>query len=440
MPLPSLVRSQTPFKAKRIMIKHKKRPKGSVIASIDIGSAKTVCLIAHVVDDEGGAEVIGIGHVASKGVKSGTIIDLKETEQSVKKAVHAAETMAAKVMKGYPLRDVVMSIPSTYTTSTRASATIKILGQEITEADIQTALLRLEEDEQDDTHAIIHSIPTGYNVDGHDGVENPIGMHAESVKVAMHCVKAEVSALKNVISCAEKNHLDVDCLCIAPYAAGLASLVDDEKEMGCLVIDMGAGVTSYAVFYKGDMIHAGAVPVGGMHVTNDMASLLNTPFAEAERIKVLHGTCAGALSDANIMIDVPTLGEESGIHDRQVPRTDIVNIIRPRIEETFEIIRSDIDVNGMDVFTGGRLVLTGGACQLAGVRDLAAAMLNKQVRIGKPLALAGLADSITGPEFAKTAGLIHYACERMDEQPRLDEVASDIPLWTRVMVWLKENW
>lgn len=422
------------------MIKHKKRPKGSVIASIDIGSAKTVCFIAQVVDDEGGAEVIGIGHVASKGVKSGLIIDLKETEQSVKKAVHAAETMAAKVMKGYPLRDVVMSIPSTYTTSTRANATIKILGQEISDADISTALLRLEEDETDESHAIIHSIPTGYSVDGHDGVENPIGMHAESVKVAMHCVKAEVGALKNVISCAEKNHLDVDCLCIAPYASGLASLVSDEKEMGCLVIDMGAGVTSYAVFYHGAMIHAGAIPVGGMHVTNDMAAGLNTPFAEAERLKVLHGSCAGALSDSNTMIDVPTLGEEAGIHDHQVPRATMVNIIRPRVEEIFEMIRGDIDVQGMDTFTGGRVVLTGGASQLAGVRDLAAAMLNKQVRIGKPIALSGLADSTSGPEFAKTAGLIHYACERMDEQPRLGEVASDVPLWKRVSTWLKENW
>ena len=422
------------------MIKHKVRAKGSVIASIDIGSGKTVCFIAQVVDNEGGAEVIGIGHVASKGVKSGTIIDLKETEQSVKKAVHAAETMAAKVMKGYPLRDVVMSIPSTYTTSTRASASIKILGHEISETDIQTALLRLEEDEQDESHAIIHSIPTGYSVDGHGGVENPVGMHADSMKVAMHCVKAEIGALRNVLSCAEKNHLEVDCLCIAPYAAGLAALVQDEKEMGCLVIDMGAGVTSYAVFYQGAMIHAGAVPVGGMHVTNDLAAGLNTAFSDAERLKVLYGSCAGSLSDANEVIDVPTLGEDSNIHDHQVPRATLVNIIRPRMEEIFELIRGDIDIHHMDGFTGGRVVLTGGACQLAGVRDLAAAMLNKQVRIGKPIALAGLAESTSGPEFAKTAGLIHYACERMDEQPRLEDVGSDLPLFPRIWKWFRENW
>jgi cell division protein FtsA len=419
---------------------HKNRPKGSVIAAIDIGSAKIACFIGHVIDDNGTAEVIGMGHVASNGVKSGIIIDLKETEKNVKQAVHAAETMAAKVTNGYPLRDVVISIPSTYTHSGRASVSVKIMGQEITDKDIQSALLRLEEEETSDTHAIIHSIPASYTVDGHGSVENPVGMHADTLKVDMHCVKAEVGALQNVISVAEKNHLDGDCLCIAPYASGLASLVQDEKDMGCLVIDMGAGVTSYAVFYQGAMIHAGAVPVGGSHVTSDLAMGLNTSLGDAERLKTLYGSCASSLSDANATIDIPILGEDSNVHDHQVPRSTLVNIIRPRVEEIFELIRGDIDVTGMDGYTGGRVVLTGGACQLSGVRDLAGVMLNKQVRVGKPMALAGLAEMAQGPEFAKTAGLIHYACERMDEQPRLEDQVSDLPLWLRLKQWLQDNW
>jgi cell division protein FtsA len=422
------------------MFIHKKRAKGSVIAAIDIGSAKTSCFIAQVIDDNGTAEIIGIGHVASKGVKSGIIVDLKETESSVKQAVHAAEIMAAKVMKGFPLRDIVMSIPSTYTQSLRASAMIKLLGQEISDKDIYTALLKLEEHEQNETHAIIHSIPIAYTVDGHAGVENPLGMHAETLKVDMHCVKAELTALKNVISCAERNHLEVDCLCIAPYAAGLAVLVDDEKDMGCLVIDMGAGVTSYAVFYQGSMIHAGAVPVGGMHVTNDLARGLNTSFKDAERIKVLYGSCSSSIGDSNDIIDVPVLGEDSNIHDNHVPRSTIVNIIRPRLEETFELIRGDIDFNQVDMYTGRRVVLTGGACQLPGVRELAAVMLNKQARIGRPVSMMGLAESTSGPEFSKTAGLIHYACQRMDEQPRIEDGYSNTPIMTRVKKWFKENW
>ena len=422
------------------MIQHKKRTKNSIIAAIDIGSAKIACLIAQVVDDQGGAKIIGFGHVASKGVKSGLIVDIKETEKAVKSAVDAAENMASRMMGGFPLRDVVMSIPSTYTVSSRANATMAIKGQVIEDANIHSALLKLEEQELDDEHAVIHSIPVAFSVDGHSGIENPVGMHAETLKVDMHCVKAEVTALQNVISVAQKHHLDVDCLCIAPYASGLASLVKDEMDMGCLVIDMGAGVTSYAVFYQGAMIHAGAVPVGGWHVTNDLATGLTTSFHDAERIKVLYGSCATSMADSNEMIDIPALGEDSNIHDKQEPRSSLANYIRPRVEEIFELIRGDIDVHGMEGYIGGRVVLTGGASQLAGVRDLTGMMLNKQVRIGKPVRLSGLPEMAQGPEFAKTAGLIHYACERMDEQPRLDGDSSDLPLWPRMTQWFRDNW
>lgn len=422
------------------MIIHKKRPKGSIIAAIDIGSAKIACLIAQVSDHKGNAEIIGFGHIASKGVKSGLIVDLKETVSTVKKAVHAAETMAAQVMNGYPLRDVVISIPSTYTQSHRASIQMNIMGQEITEKDIYNGLLQLEERQDSQNHNIIHSIPTRYSIDDHGGITNPIGMHAQTLDIDIHCVMAEVSALKNVISIAEDNHLNVDCLCIAPYAAGLSSLVQDEIDMGALVIDMGAGVTSYAVFYQGAMIHAGAIPVGGHHVTNDLVMGLTTSFHDAERLKVLYGSCANSLSDDNAMIDVPTLGEDSHIHDHQVPRSNLVNIIRPRLEEIFELIRGDLDVQGMDAYTGGRVVLTGGGAQLSGVRDLAGVMLNKQVRIGKPQGMSGLPEIAHSPEFAKTVGLIHYACERMDEQPRLEDVQSDLPLLLRLKLWFKENW
>lgn len=422
------------------MINHKKRSKGSIIAAIDVGSAKTACLIAQVIDDKGTAEVIGIGHVASKGVKAGVIVDLKETADTVRQAVHAAENMAAKIMKGYPLRDVVMSVPSVYTQSQRASADVKIMGHAISEQDIQAALMRLEEEEHDKQSSIIHSIPTGYSVDGHSGVENPLGMHAESLRVDVHCVLAETAALKNVINCAEASHLDVDCLCISPYAAGLSSLVQDEIDMGCLVIDMGAGVTSYAVFYHGAMIHAGAIPVGGWHVTNDLAAGLNTSFNAAERIKTLYGSSASSMSDSNEMIDVPMLGEDSLVEEHHVPRSTLVSIIRPRLEEIFELIRGDVDVNGMDMFTGGRAVLTGGASQLPGTRDLAHVMLNKQVRHGRPVSLHGLAEATGGPEFAATAGLLHYACERLDEQPRMERGHSDMPLWPKLKKWFKENW
>jgi cell division protein FtsA len=349
--------------------------------------------------------------------------------------------MAAKIMKGYPLRDVVMNVPSVYTQSKRSTVSIRINGDTITDKDIRSALIQVEEDECEDAMEFIHCIPTAFSADNHQGVENPIGLHADTLKVDMHCVKAERAALQNVLTCGEDSHLDVDCLCVAPYAAGLASLVPDEINMGCLCIDIGAGVTSYAVFCKGAMIHTGAIPVGGWHVTNDLATGLNTSFNDAERLKTLYGSCATNVSDDNEMINVPLLGEDQSVEDRNVPRTTLTNIIRPRVEEIFELIRGDIDVNGMDGYSGGRVVLTGGGSQLSGIRDLASLMLNKQVRVGRPAHLAGLAEMTSGPDFAATAGLIHYACERLGEQPKLDEEnASDQAFLPRIKAWIKENW
>jgi cell division protein FtsA len=419
---------------------HKYRPKNSIIAAIDIGSSKTVCLIARVIDDKGGVDIIGFGHVASKGVKAGLIINITDAEQSVKESVHAAEVMAAKIFNGYPLRDIVMSIPSLYTASYRSNVTIDIKGEEITQHHLNRAIISFESQMNEADHSLVHTIPTKYVVDGHDGVENPIGMHAQNLKLDLHCVKAETAALQNMITIAEKNHLDVDCLCVAPYAAGLASLVEDELNLGALVIDMGAGITSYAVFHKGAMIHAGAIPVGGSHVTNDLAAGLNTPLHHAERLKVLYGSCANSLSDSNETIDIPTLGDDNNLNDHQVPRATLVNIIRPRMEEIFELIRGDLDVNGMDAYAGGRVILTGGASQLNGVEDLAGMMLNKQVRIGKPKTVKGLPEVASGVEFAKTLGLITYACERMNEQPTIDDDNAQDPILDRAMKWLKENW
>jgi len=421
-------------------MKHIYRPKNSIIAAIDIGSSKTACLIARVIDDQGNIDIIGFGHVASKGVKAGLIVDIHETEKSVKDAVHSAEVMAAKIFNGYPLRDVVMAVPSLYTHSTQSSVAVNIKGETIQKHHIHKALIGLESHEINDDFSIIHSIPTQYTVDGHKGVENPIGMFAQKMSMDVHCVKAETAALKNVITIAENNHLDVDCLCIAPYAAGLSALVADELNLGCLVIDMGAGITSYAVFENGVVIHAGGIPVGGAHVTNDLAAGLNTPIHHAERLKVLYGSCSNALSDSNETIDVPTLGEDNNTHDRHIPRSTFVNIIRPRMEEIFELIRGDLDVNGMDVRAGGRVVLTGGGSQLNGVSDLAGIMLNKQVRIGKPQPAKGLPELASGPEFSKTIGLVQYACQRMDEQPHIDDSHNDLPLMDRFTKWLKENW
>ncbi|MCB1537710.1 MAG: cell division protein FtsA [Rhodospirillales bacterium] len=423
-------------------MRHKPKPKGTIIAALDIGSTKIACFIGRVTDEQGGVSVIGIGHVASRGVKAGTVTDLLAAEESIRQAVHAAETMAVGEMKGYPLRDVVTGVPTMYTESHKTAIDIAMLGHEVGEGDIRRAIQRAQKQDQREGRTLIHAIAAGYAIDGHRGIEEPRGMAGQRLRVDVNVVTAESPALVNIARCVERTHLDIEALCVPPYAAGLSSLVADEMDLGCTVIDMGGGVTSFAVFREGAMIHAGAIPVGGAHVTNDVARGLNTRAQEAERIKILYGSALTSSTDDSELIDVPQLGEEEESQPNHIPRSYLVSIIQPRLEEVFEMVRARLDDSGLSAAMGRRVVLTGGAAQTPGMRDLAGMILGKQVRLGRPVRIKGLPDATSGPAFAATAGLLHYVCERADELPQYSgrHDAAEGTLVARAQRWLRENW
>ena len=207
-------------------------------------------------------------------------------------------------------------------------------------------------------------------------------------------------------------------LVVGPYAAGLACLVEDESELGVTVIDMGGGTTTIAVFFDGNLVFTDSVPVGGIHVTNDIARGLSTPLVHAERLKTLHGSAITSSSDEREMISVPLVGEEDDGQSNHVPKSLLIGIIAPRLEETFELVRDRLESSGFDKIVGRRIVLTGGACQLPGTRELAALILDKQIRIGRPRGITGLAEATGGPAFTTAAGLIHFALSERAEIPR----------------------
>jgi cell division protein FtsA len=215
--------------------------------------------------------------------------------------------------------------------------------------------------------------------------------------------------VRNLASCVERCHLDVGGFVVSPYASGLATLAPDESDLGVTLIDMGGGTTTIAVFLGGNVIFTDVLPVGGLHVTNDIARGLSTPIADAERMKTLLGHAMTVAADEREYIDVPQVGEDDSGTPHQVPRSLLVGIIQPRMEEILELVRSRIETSGFDKVAGRRVVLTGGASQLPGLRDLAALILDKQVRIGRPARLRGLAEATAGPAYATAAGLIAYA-------------------------------
>ncbi|MBL8640975.1 MAG: cell division protein FtsA [Alphaproteobacteria bacterium] len=416
-------------------------PKGSVIAALDIGSTKIACFIARIRDDLGNIDLIGIGHQASQGIKSGTVIDLDLAEGAIRQAVHAAENMAADVTKGYPLREVIVNVPATHSYSRLMNMGVQILGAAVTENDIRRALAKAQDQVVGNDVELIHTIPTAYRIDGHEGIKEPRGLYGQHLDVDVHMVMGNIEPLRNRASCIQSWHLDITALCSTPSAAGLACLVDDDMAMGCTVVDMGGGTTSIAVFYGRELIYTDAIPVGGQHVTNDIARGLTTSLHAAERMKTLYGSAIATATDEKDLIDVPPLGEEDSLTPNHVPRSYLVSIIAPRIEETMEMVRSRLIDSGLGPIAGRRVVLTGGASQIPGLRELSQKYLEKQVRLGRPIRLQGLPDAVSGPAFSATAGLLHYVTERFNEMPA--EIMATVEagtIWQRAKLWLRENW
>jgi cell division protein FtsA len=404
------------------------RPRGSLIAAVDIGTTKTCCFVARV---EARPRILGIGHQIARGMRGGAIIDLDAASHSISSAVHAAEEMA-----GTTIERAVVNLSGGLSRIVKAE--IGVGKGEITDSDMRQVLergylMRGAPDAQ-----VIHSIPVGFSIDDSRGILDPRGMVGERLGVNMHIVTAGAASVRNHTAALGRSHLEVEALVVSPYAAGLACLVDDEMDLGVTVIDMGGGTTTIGVFFGGNLVFADAVPVGGMHVTNDVARGLATPLAHAERMKALFGSAISSTLDDRETIAVPPIGEEEDGHVNHVPKSLLVSIIAPRVEETLELVRNRLEASGVDKIAGRRVVLTGGACQLHGVRELAGLILDKQVRIGRPMRIDGLAESTQGPAFSTAAGLLHFAVSEHAESPRLSRIAHS-GIFGRMGQWLRAN-
>lgn len=432
-------------------------PKGSLIAALDIGSFKTACFIARITDDQGTFEILGIGHQKSEGIKNGMIVDMDSAETIIRKAVHAAEHMARDHTKGYPLREVVVNVPPTQTRSYGRTIDIQLGGHDITDRDLHSALTQAQDDviyfEQHTSpnaqgdqilgtkRELIHTIPVGYRIDGHGGITDPVGMNGQILGADIHVISADQATLKNITHCTDHSHLDIAAYCTPPYAAGLAALVEDEMDLGCTIIDIGAGVTSFAVFHAGHMIYSDAIPVGGQHVTNDIATGLTTSLHDAERLKILYGNAIASDLDETELIDVPRLGESERRDPNHVPRSLLIGIIQPRLEEIFELVRARLNDSGLGQTLGRRVVLTGGTSQMPGIRDLANHVLDKQIRVGRPIRCPGLPDAVDDSAFAAAAGMLTYAAAHNHEiSGNLTPSVSAENVFQAVKLWLKENW
>ena len=408
-----------------------------LIAGIDVGTTKVACFIARAGDDRE-FRVLGIGHQLSRGIKHGAVVDMEEAEASIRAAVDAAEQMADERIEA-----AAVNISGGQPSSSSVSVEVAVNGHEIGEADIRRMLEHARHHAESDERDLIHSIPIGFSVDGNEGVRDPRGMYGDRLAVTIHLVAAAAGPVRNLQAVVHRCHLDVDARVASAYASGLACLVDDEKDLGVTCIDMGGGTTTIGVFAGNHLVHTATLPVGGVHVTNDIARGLTTPLSHAERLKTLYGSALPSASDEREVLKVPLVGEDEDGATNQVPRALLVEIIQPRLEETFEMVRSHLEEAGYDRVAGRRVVLTGGGSQMQGVRELAAMVLDKQVRLGRPFGFSGLPEATAGPSFSVCAGLLRYAALYQAESPgrsvRTGDMASVGGSVGRLGAWLKRN-
>jgi cell division protein FtsA len=370
-----------------------------LVAVLDVGSSKTVCLIAR--SEPGSIKVLGAALRESRGLRAGTVVEMTTAEESIRDCVAAAENLADA-----RIQNVLISVNCGSPTSITARAAMALDGALVSDDILRQLLAEGRSRCQLENHVVIQSMPTSYVVDEAMGVRDPSGMYGQRIGVSMHAVGVRPSPLANLKLAIERCHLSSVGSLFSGYASGLSTLTDDEKQLGATLIDMGGGVTSIAVFMEGQMVHADVVPIGGSHVTADLARMLAAPISAAERLKTLYGAALGDIETGTDVIAVPQMGEDGDEYAARVPRSMLTRIIQPRLEEIFAQVQERLRASGFDVAAGRRAVLTGGACQLAGTRELAQRVLNKQIRLGRPQTFHGLPAASAGPDYATALGLL----------------------------------
>ncbi|MBA4783443.1 MAG: cell division protein FtsA [Rhizobiales bacterium] len=385
--------------------------RSTVISVLDVGTSKVCCVIARLHPKPEGIEfagrthvieVIGFGHQRSRGIKAGVVVDLDEAEQAIRVAVDAAERRA-----GMTVESLIVNVSGGRLLSDAFSASVSLAGQEVEENDIRRVLDAGRNHSAKDEAAVIHSLPIGYAIDGNSGIKDPRGMIGQRLAVDMHVVTANDASLRNLEVAINRCHLAVESFVVSPFASGLACLAGDEAELGVTCIDLGGGSTTASVFMEGKFVHCDGIALGGQHVTMDLARGLSTSLRHAELIKVKHGSVLpDTVSDFD-SVPVNQIGDESGV-GADVPPSVLARIIRPRVEETLELVRDRLNASGFAALVGRRVVLTGGGSQLTGMADLARSILGKNVRLGRPLGVTGLPAEARSAAFSAVVGLMIY--------------------------------
>ena len=422
-----------------------------VIAVLDIGSAKIACLILRFDGPEQFRESDGVGSLAgqsafrvigaattrSRGVRFGEIDAMQETERAIRTAVQAAQKMA-----NIRVDHVIACFSGANPRSYGLDGVVELNNAAVTEQDVARVLASCDMPEIGEGREVLHAQPVNFALDHRSGLGDPRGQIGNRLSVDMHVMTVDSAVIQNLLYCIKRCDLELAGLASSAYVSGISALVEDEQELGAACVDLGGGSTGLSIFMKKHMIYSDSVRLGGDHVTTDISKGLQVPLSTAERIKTFYGGVVATGMDDREMIEI---GGDTGDweHDRRtVSRAELIGIMRPRVEEILEEVRSCLDASGFEHLPSQQIVLTGGGSQIPGLDGLAPKILGQQVRIGRPLRVQGLPQAATGAGFASAVGLCLFAAHPQDEWWDFDIPAESYPARSlrRAFKWFKDNW
>ncbi len=385
-------------------------PKEKIIVGLEVGTSKVCAVVGEVLDD-GNIMVVGVGQANSEGVRKGEIVNIEATVECLHSAVADAEESA-----GVEIHNVYASVSGGHIRSFNNRGTVAVTNEdrEISEEEVRNVLLNAKAVNIPMDHVVIHAIRQHFFVDGHDGIQNPVGMIGAKLEADVHVIYGVRTRLQNTIKCIKHVPLDVANIAVSGFASALAVLTSEHQQLGAVVVDMGGGTTDYLVYSEGTIQHSGVLAVGGDHITNDVAIGLRIPMNRAETLKVEHGSLVVPADD-----EMLTLKREVGLPDRQVSKQQLCRIMNLRVEETLTLIKKELEKHKLLDYLGAGVFITGGCARLQGLEPLAAEIFGLPVHIGHSLTVGGPTSAIESPEYSTAIGLVRYALgsQRDQHQP-----------------------
>ncbi len=403
--------------------------KSEIIVGLDVGTTKICSVVGEI--SSGDVNIIGIGTHPSIGLRKGVVVNIESTVESIKKAVEEAELMA-----GCEISSVYAGIAGGHITGFNSRGIIAIKGPEITESDVERVIDAARAVAIPMDREVIHVLPQEFIVDDQTGIQNPVGMAGVRLEAKIHIVTGAVTSAHNIVKCANRSGLDVCDIVLESLASGEAVLTGEERELGTALIDLGGGTSDLAIFSGNNIRHTFVLALGGNNITNDIAVGLRAPIAEAEKIKKKFGSCLTERISSEESIEVPGMG---GRPARNLPRQILGEILEPRMEEIFTLIKREIQRAGMEHLISSGVVLTGGSSLLDGCVEIAESVFNLPTRMGAPQGISGLVDVVNNPMYATGVGLVMYGARNQTTKKfRIRDVNIFNRVTSQMKRWFKE--